>query len=110
MVGHRAQREATTLGMWLFLMSEMPFFGAVFMAFRFSRALNVDAFQTAARETEIVYGASNTVILVTSSLTITLALRAANIANRRLSGRLLALTACLAWSFSLSRASSTGTI
>ena len=54
------QREAATLGMWLFLMSEMLFFGAVFMAFSFSRALDVAAFQAAARETEIAYGAANT--------------------------------------------------
>jgi len=51
------QRQAATLGMWLFLMSEMLFFGAVFMAFSFSRALNVAEFEAAARETEIAYGA-----------------------------------------------------
>ena len=89
------QREAATLGMWLFLMSEMLFFGTVFMAFSFSRALNVSEFEAGARETEIVYGASNTFVLVTSSLTITLAVRAANIANRRLAARLLAATALL---------------
>ena len=89
------QREAATFGMWLFLMSEMLFFGAVFMAFSFSRALNVSSFQEAARQTEIAYGAANTVVLVTSSLTMTLAVRAAGIAYRDLAARLLALTACL---------------
>ena len=89
------QRQAATLGMWLFLMSEMLFFGAVFMAFSFSRALNVAAFEAAARETEIAYGAMNTAVIVTSSLTITLALRAAKIADRNLAGRLLAQTAFL---------------
>ena len=89
------QREAATFGMWLFLMSEMLFFGAVFMAFSFSRALNVAEFQAAARHTEIPYGAANTLVLVTSSLAITLAVRAARIANRRLAARLLAATAYL---------------
>ena len=89
------QREAATLGMWLFLMSEMLFFGAVFMAFSFTRSLNVAEFQTAARETEIAYGAANTVVLVTSSLSMTLAIRAARIADRSLAARLLAATACL---------------
>ncbi len=53
------QREAATLGMWLFLMSEMLFFDAVFMAFSFTRALNIAEFQAAARETEIAYGAAH---------------------------------------------------
>ena len=89
------QREAATFGMWLFLMSEMLFFGAVFMAFSFTRALNVAAFQAAARETEIAYGAANTAVLVTSSLTMTLAVRAAKIADRDFAARLLAQTAAL---------------
>jgi cytochrome c oxidase subunit III len=89
------QQEAATFGMWLFLMSEMLFFGTVFMAFAFTRALNVAEFQDAARETEIVYGATNTFVLVTSSLAMTLAVRAANIANGRLCGSLLGVTATL---------------
>ncbi|HZZ63204.1 MAG TPA: cytochrome c oxidase subunit 3 [Roseiarcus sp.] len=93
------QREAATFGMWLFLMSEMLFFGAVFMAFSFTRALNVAEFQHAARHTEIVYGAPNTFVLVTSSLAMTIAVRAANIANRRLCARLLGATAILGFVF-----------
>jgi cytochrome c oxidase subunit 3 len=93
------QQEAATIGMWLFLMSEMLFFGAVFMAFSFTRALNVAAFEAGAHETEIVYGASNTVVLVTSSLTITLAVRAAGAENPRLAARLLAATAALGFAF-----------
>ena len=67
--------------MWLFLMSEMLFFGALFMAFSFSRALDTAAFAEAARHAEIAYGAANTAVLVTSSLTITLAVRAADAAR-----------------------------
>jgi cytochrome c oxidase subunit III len=93
------QQEAATLGMWLFLMSEMLFFGAVFMAFSFSRALDGQAFERAARETALWYGASNTLILVTSSLTITLAIRAAAAADTTLAARLLAATALLGLAF-----------
>jgi cytochrome c oxidase subunit III len=93
------QQEAATFGMWLFLMSEMLFFGAVFMAFSFTRALNVAEFQDAARETEIVYGATNTFVLVTSSLAITLAVRAARLSRRRLAAGLLATTALLGTAF-----------
>ena len=93
------QQEAASFGMWLFLMSEMLFFGAVFMAFSFSRALDVSAFEAAARETALWYGASNTLILVTSSLIITLALRAAAVEDRTLAARLLAATALLGVAF-----------
>jgi cytochrome c oxidase subunit III len=93
------QREAATFGMWLFLMSEMLFFGTIFMAFSFTRTLNVEAFQAAARGTVIAYGASNTAVLVTSSLSMTLAVRAASIANRHLAVRLLAVTALLGVAF-----------
>ncbi len=93
------QREAATFGMWLFLMSEMLFFGAVFMAFSFSRALDVSAFQAAARETALWYGAANTLILVTSSLTITLAIRASAVSKRSLAMFLLSATAVLGVAF-----------
>ena len=93
------QREAATLGMWLFLMSEMLFFGALFMAFSFSRALDPAAFAEAARHAEIAYGAANTAVLVTSSLTITIAVRAADAARGRLAARLLAATALLGIAF-----------
>jgi cytochrome c oxidase subunit 3 len=93
------QQEAATLGMWLFLMSEMLFFGAVFMAFSFSRALDVAAFRAAAEETAFWYGAANTLILITSSLTITLAIRAAEVSNRVLATGLLAATALLGLAF-----------
>jgi cytochrome c oxidase subunit 3 len=89
------QREAATFGMWLFLMSEMLFFGGLFLAFAFSRALNIQAFAGAARETNLVYGSSNTFVLVTSSLTITLASRAADLGRSRLAAHLLTVTAIL---------------
>ena len=82
------QREAATFGMWLFLMSEMLFFGALFMAFSFSRAFSPAAFMEGARHTEIAYGAANTVVLVTSSLTVTLAVRAADIGRAKLAASL----------------------
>jgi cytochrome c oxidase subunit 3 len=95
---HR-QREAATFGMWLFLMSEMLFFGGLFLAFAFSRALNMQAFVAAARETNLVYGGGNTFVLVTSSLTITLASRAADLGRGRLAARLLTATAALCVAF-----------
>jgi cytochrome c oxidase subunit III len=95
------QREAAAFGMWLFLMSEMLFFGALFMAFSFSRALNPASFMEGARHTEIGYGAANTVVLVTSSLTMTLAVRAIDIGRTRLATIFLAGTVALGFLFLL---------
>ena len=104
------QREAATFGMWLFLMSEMLFFGALFMAFSFSRAFSPAAFMEGARHTEIAYGAANTVALVTSSLTITLAVRAADIGRAKLAAFFSAQRRRSAFFSSLSRASNIATI
>jgi cytochrome c oxidase subunit 3 len=93
------QREAASFGMWLFLMSEMLFFGGLFLAFSFSRAEHEAAFAAAANETDIAYGAANTAVLVTSSLTMTLATRAADAAHSALAARLLAATAALGVAF-----------
>jgi cytochrome c oxidase subunit 3 len=93
------QREAATLGMWFFLMSEILFFGGLFLAFSFSRAANAQAFAAAARHTDLAYGAVNTAVLVTSSLTMTLATRAADVARTRLATILMASTAALGLAF-----------
>jgi cytochrome c oxidase subunit 3 len=93
------QKEAANLGMWLFLMSEMLFFGGLFLAFSFSRAMNASAFAAGARETDLAFGATNTFVLVTSSLSITLAARAADLDRRRLASWLLAATAALGIAF-----------
>jgi cytochrome c oxidase subunit 3 len=84
----RLQREGVSLGMWFFLASEVLFFGGLFTAFRI-----------AGTHTEIVYGSINTVLLLTSSLTMTIALRAATARLRALTLRCLALTAALGFAF-----------
>ena len=67
----RLQREAVGLGMWFFLASEVLFFAALFCAYAVFRSFNADAFRIASAHTEIVYGSINTVLLLTSSLTMT---------------------------------------
>jgi cytochrome c oxidase subunit 3 len=59
----------------------------------------VEAFAAAARETDLAYGGANTLVLVTSSLTMTLASRAADLGRSRLAARLLAVTAALGVAF-----------
>src|ERR1700735_617120 len=71
------QREGVGVGMWVFLMSEILFFAALFCTYAIYRSFNAEAFRIAGRETALIYGATNTLILLTSSLTMTVALRAA---------------------------------
>jgi cytochrome c oxidase subunit 3 len=96
---HALQREGVGVGMWLFLMSEVLFFAALFITYAVYRSFNADAFRIAASHTEILYGASNTAILITSSLTMTVALRAATAQLRQLTVACLLATAILGLAF-----------
>jgi cytochrome c oxidase subunit 3 len=95
----RLQREGVGLGMWLFLASEVLFFGALFVGFAVYRSFNEDAFRIAGAHTEIVYGSINTALLLTPSLTMTVALRAATTNMRDLTLVCLAVTAALGVAF-----------
>jgi len=95
----RLQREGVGVGLWLFLASEVLFFGGLFATYTIYRSLNAEAFRIAGEHTEIIYGSINTVLLLTSSLTITVALRAATLQLRALTLRCLAITAALGFAF-----------
>jgi len=71
------QREAATLGMWVFLVTEVLFFGGLFAAYSIYRAWYPEAFAFASHELDITLGTVNTVVLITSSLTMALAVHAA---------------------------------
>jgi cytochrome c oxidase subunit III len=93
------QREASTLGMWIFLVTEVMFFGGLFTAYVTYRALYPDAFAHASRHLDVTLGTFNTAVLITSSLTMALAVHAAQVGRR---GRLvgcLVLTALLGATF-----------
>jgi cytochrome c oxidase subunit III len=73
------QREAGTLGMWVFLVTEILFFGGMFASYTIYRSLHLTAFETGSRLLEVQFGATNTAVLICSSLTMVLAIRAAQI-------------------------------
>jgi len=95
----RSQREGVGLGMWFFLASEVLFFAALFCCFAIYRSFNAEAFRIAAAHTKIVYGSINTTLLLTSSLAMTIALRAATAQLRRLTMLCLLATAALGIAF-----------
>ena len=71
------QSEASTLGMWVFLVTEIMFFGGLFMAYLVYRYQSPQAFQEASAHLSIGWGGFNTVVLIVSSLTMAFAVRAA---------------------------------
>jgi cytochrome c oxidase subunit III len=69
----RQQEHAARLGMWLFLATELLLFGGLFAAYSVYRFLYADTFALASRHLSVVAGTVNTVVLITSSLTVALA-------------------------------------
>jgi cytochrome c oxidase subunit 3 len=76
------QKEAATLGMWVFLLTEVLFFGGLFCAYTLYRIWYFDAFAEASRTLNLYWGGLNTAVLIASSLTMALAVRAAQ-TNKR---------------------------
>jgi cytochrome c oxidase subunit III len=77
------QAEVSTLGMWVFLVTEVLFFGGLFLVYTVYRTLYPAAFAAASHELDVVLGGINTAVLITSSLTMALAVRAAQHGERR---------------------------
>ena len=71
------QAEASTLGMWVFLVTEIMFFGGLFLAYLVYRSAYATGFQEASNHLNVIWGAVNTIVLIVSSLTMALAVRAA---------------------------------
>ncbi len=71
------QAEASTLGMWVFLVTEIMFFGGLFMVYLLYRWQSPDGFAEASNHLNVIWGAANTVVLIVSSLTMAMAVRAA---------------------------------
>jgi len=84
------QHQTAATGMWVFLATEVMFFGAVFTAFGVYRLQYGEAFELASQRLNWIIGGINTLVLLTSSLTIVLAVHAAR------HGRTRTLVACLA--------------
>lgn len=76
------QMDAATLGMWTFLITEVLFFGGMFAAYAVYRAMYPGAFASTSQYMDVTLGAVNTAVLICSSLTMAMAVRAAQLSNR----------------------------
>lgn len=69
-------REIPKLGMWLFIFTELLFFGGLFLVYVVFRYQNPKAFHLAAEELDVAIGTINTIILLISSTTVAMSLTA----------------------------------
>ncbi|HEX4134852.1 MAG TPA: cytochrome c oxidase subunit 3 family protein [Bryobacteraceae bacterium] len=93
------QKDASTVGMWLFLCTEVMFFGGLFLAYFVYRQWYPSAFAAASNNTNLIIGATNTTVLICSSLTMALAVRAAAMGKKNLIVLFLILTLLLGGTF-----------
>lgn len=77
------QKESATLGMWIFLVTEIMFFGGLILAYVVYRNLYHDPFVNASHHLDVKLGAMNTVVLICSSLTMALSVHFAQLKKRR---------------------------
>ena len=81
---YEQQKHSAFLGMWLFLVQEVMFFGGLFVTYVTYRSLYGDAFAVGSRELDVTIGAANTTVLLFSSFTMVVAVLGAKQGNRKL--------------------------
>jgi cytochrome c oxidase subunit 3 len=93
------QKDASTVGMWIFLCTEVMFFGGFFLAYFVYRQAYPAAFASASNKTVLLIGAVNTTVLICSSLTMAFAVRCAALGKKNLIILFLILTLLLGGTF-----------
>jgi len=86
------QFDSATLGMWVFLLTEIMFFGGMFGAYSVYRAMYPEAFASTSVHMDARWGGINTGVLIVSSLTMVLAVRAARLGQQKALQIFLVLT------------------
>jgi cytochrome c oxidase subunit III len=93
------QKDAASIGMWVFLVTEVMFFGGMFLAYFVYRQAYPAAFASASNKTNLLIGAVNTTVLICSSLTMAMAVHCAAIGKQKLISVFLTLTLLLGGTF-----------
>lgn len=84
--------EASKLGMWLFLFTELILFGGLFLVYSIYRLMNPEAFAAGSSHLDVSIGAINTIVLISSSATVALAISAIQLKRKKLTVNLLMVT------------------
>lgn len=93
------QREAGSFGMWLFLLTELMFFGGMFFAYLLYRNWYYEAFVAASNQLSVPLGAVNTVILIASGFFMALGVWASEVGKKNLLVLFLVLTTVFGFAF-----------
>jgi cytochrome c oxidase subunit III len=93
------QQETSSFGMWLFLLTEIMFFGGLFCAYLIYRNWYYPAFVSGSHQLSIVLGTTNTAVLIASSFTMAMAVYSAEMRNRKALITYLLLTITLGLAF-----------
>jgi cytochrome c oxidase subunit III len=89
------QRDSATLGMWIFLATEILFFGGMFLGYTVYRTMYHQVFGEASSRLSVVLGTTNTAVLLCSSLTMAMGVRATQLGNRKIAAWFLLATMAL---------------
>jgi cytochrome c oxidase subunit 3 len=89
------QKESATLGMWIFLATEILFFGGLFLTYTINRHTYPDIFAECSKSLDLRLGGFNTVVLIASSLTMAMSVWSAQVGKKKLVTLFLALTLLL---------------
>ena len=93
------QKDAASLGMWLFLVTEVMFFGGMFCAYLVYRYWYFGDFAAASSSIDLTLGTINTAVLICSSLTVAMAIRCAQVGKQKAIVVYLILTIILGLAF-----------
>ena len=95
-VDAKQQFDAAKMGMWIFLVTEILFFGGLFAAYIVYRAWYPELFTLASEELNTIWGGVNTVVLLGSSLTVAMAIKSAQLNQKKNVAINLGITLALA--------------
>lgn len=101
--GHNRDDMSSKMGMWLFLFTELLLFGGLFLVYMVYRFIYHDDFLEASIELNVLIGTVNTIVLLTSSMTVAMSITAMQKGNPQLSKRLVWLTILAAGIFLINK-------
>src|SRR6056297_3613240 len=102
-------REISKLGMWLFIFTELLFFGGLFLVYAVYRYQHPDAFHMAAGELDVTIGTINTIILLISSATMAMSITAIQKKQQKFAFGLVSVTTLLGLVFLVNKVFEWGT-
>ncbi len=93
------QKETSTLGMWIFLVTEVMFFGGIMLAYTINRHIYFPAFAMGSNTLSLKLGGFNTIVLLASSFTMVLAVWSSQVGKKKLIPIFLMATIALGFVF-----------